>query len=191
MNIVRNVLQVLHMSDQQGLQLAKVTVIRVVHLHHAPGVLTTPDGLPPDLHQGVGSTHGEGEAVPQLGNLLPILLVLVRVYFRELIDLDTSCLQLLQDPRLEFLDLPHGEAIRLGDDGDDVDLAAQLLHELQVQRLQSVAVGRDKIQAAVHSVINYQVPANVRRALSLEIPGWEEKRLPSGQTNIKVSQPTW
>ena len=36
-------------------------------------------------------------------------------------------------------DLLLGEGVRLGDDGDDVDLVVQLLHELNIQGLQTVA----------------------------------------------------
>ena len=42
-------------------------------------------------------------------------------------------------PCFEEGDLLLGEGVRLGDDGDDVDLVVQLLHELNIQGLQTVA----------------------------------------------------
>lgn len=42
-------------------------------------------------------------------------------------------------------------SVGLGDDRNDVDFLVQPLHELNVERLESVAGRRDEVQAAVHS----------------------------------------
>lgn len=51
--------------------------------------------------------------------------------------------------RLERLLLLNGEAVRLCDDGDDVDDVAELFHDDDVDGAQGVAGGVDKVQAAV------------------------------------------
>ena len=53
----------------------------------------------------------------------------------QLVDPDARSSELLQDPRLEILYLGLGETIGLGDDRHEVDLGAQPLHHIQVQRL--------------------------------------------------------
>ena len=53
----------------------------------------------------------------------------------------------------EHVDLLDGAGVRLADDGDDVDLLVDLLHNLHVQRLQTVASGRDEVEAGVHSAV--------------------------------------
>ena len=53
----------------------------------------------------------------------------------------------------EHVDLLDGAGVRLADDGDDVDLLVDLLHNLHIQRLQTVARGRDEVEAGVHSAV--------------------------------------
>ena len=54
----------------------------------------------------------------------------------------------------EFLYLRHGETVGLSDDGDDVDLVAELSHEVNIQGLQTVSVRRDEVKTAVNSVVD-------------------------------------
>lgn len=54
---------------------------------------------------------------------------------------------------LEVRALVWRHCVRLGDNGYDVDLVVETLHELHVERLQSVPRGRDKIETAVHSTV--------------------------------------
>ena len=50
---------------------------------------------------------------------------------------------------LELVQVGRGHGVGLGDDGDQVDTGAQTLHDLNVEGLQGVAGGADKVQAAV------------------------------------------
>lgn len=45
----------------------------------------------------------------------------------------------------------RGHGVGLGDDRYDVDLVAEPLHELDVERLESVAAGRDEVQATMNA----------------------------------------
>lgn len=55
---------------------------------------------------------------------------------------------------LEVGNLLIGEGIRLGNDGDQVDLGVQASHDLDVQRLQRVASGLNKEDASVNAVVD-------------------------------------
>jgi hypothetical protein len=57
-------------------------------------------------------------------------------------------------PGLELRQIVRAEGIRLRDNRDQVDARAQLLHDLNVQRLQSVASGSDEVQAGVHTEVD-------------------------------------
>ena len=46
------------------------------------------------------------------------------------------------------------QSIRLGDDWDEVDLGVQSAHDFDVQRLESVAGGLDKVNACMYTVIH-------------------------------------
>ncbi len=55
---------------------------------------------------------------------------------------------------LEGGNLLVGEGIGLGDDGDQVDLGVQALHDLDIQGLQGVAGGLDEEDAGMDAVVN-------------------------------------
>ncbi len=55
---------------------------------------------------------------------------------------------------LEGGNLLIGEGVSLGNDGNQVDLGVQALHDLDVQRLQRVAGGLDEEDAGVDAVVN-------------------------------------
>ena len=59
----------------------------------------------------------------------------------------------VHDAGFKSLQLFLGQRIRFGDDGHDVDFVMQRLHEGHVQRLESVARGRDEVEAAMHAVV--------------------------------------
>merc|ERR1719499_2913990 len=107
-------------------------MFRVLHLHHAPWILSATNFLASHLHHGIGSTYGKGDTLSQLGHLQFIFLILVTVHIWQLINSDASSMQLLNNTRFEFLDLSHGETVRLGNDRDNVHLVTQLLHEVNV-----------------------------------------------------------
>jgi hypothetical protein len=68
---------------------------------------------------------------------------------------------------LESIDLFVGQGIRLGNDGDQVDLGVQSLHDLNVERLQRVASGLNEEDAGVDTVVNDVHPVDL--VLSIEI----------------------
>ena len=55
---------------------------------------------------------------------------------------------------LELGKIGGGERVCLCDNGNQVDAGAQALHDLNVQRLQRVAGGADKVQASVHTQVD-------------------------------------
>ena len=57
-------------------------------------------------------------------------------------------------PLLELREIDGCEGVSLGDDGDQVDTSAELLHDLDIQRLEAVASGANEVQACVHTEIN-------------------------------------
>ena len=52
---------------------------------------------------------------------------------------------------LKHVHFLHGAGVRLAYDGDDVDLLVDLLHHLNIQGLEAVACGGDKVETGVHS----------------------------------------
>jgi hypothetical protein len=46
------------------------------------------------------------------------------------------------------------QGVGLGDNGNQVDACAQLLHNLDIEGLQGVACGADKVQAGVYAKVN-------------------------------------
>jgi hypothetical protein len=57
-------------------------------------------------------------------------------------------------PLLELGKIVGCESVSLCDHRDQVDASAQLLHDLNVQRLQAVASRADEVQACVYTEIN-------------------------------------
>ena len=59
----------------------------------------------------------------------------------------------------EHVDLLDGAGVRLADDGYDVDLLVDLLHHLNIKRLQAVSGGRYEVEAGVDSLVSDIEPA--------------------------------
>ena len=57
-------------------------------------------------------------------------------------------------PLLELGKIGGCEGVSLGDHRDQVDTSAELLHDLNVKRLQAVASGANEVQACVHTKID-------------------------------------
>ena len=57
-------------------------------------------------------------------------------------------------PCLELVQVCGAQGIGLGDDGDEVDACAQLLHDFDVKGLQGVAGGADEVQASVYAKVD-------------------------------------
>ena len=149
MRVLTNERQVL--PDQHLPEPGEVTVVLVLHLDHAPGILTRPHILVADLDQSevsiesidqseadldelVAPDHGEGQVVV----VVPVGLRHRLVLQGELVDGDAVGLKLVHDLPLELLQLLLVDGVRLGDDRDDVDLLIQLLHAHQVDALKRV-----------------------------------------------------
>ena len=64
-------------------------------------------------------------------------------------------------PLLESGNLVVRQRVRLGDDGDQVDLGVQASHDLDVERLQGVAGGLDEVDARVHAVVDDVHPVDL------------------------------
>jgi hypothetical protein len=71
-------------------------------------------------------------------------------------------------PLLELEQVRGAEGVGLGNNGNQVDACAQLLHDFDVKRLQSVASGADEVQAGVDTEVNLVCTA---RLLLLEHVG--------------------
>ena len=57
-------------------------------------------------------------------------------------------------PLLELCEVVRCEGVSLGDDGDQVDASAELLHDFNVQRLEAVTGGANEVRAGGHTEIN-------------------------------------
>lgn len=57
-------------------------------------------------------------------------------------------------PGLELGQISGAQCISLSNDGDEVDTCAELLHDLDVERLEGVSGGADEVQAGVHAEID-------------------------------------
>jgi len=68
---------------------------------------------------------------------------------------------------LEGSDLLVREGVRLGNDGDQVDLGVEALHDLDVQRLQRVASGLDEEDTSMNAVVNNVHPVDL--VLSIQV----------------------
>lgn len=72
-------------------------------------------------------------------------------------------------PVLEGGDLLVRDGIRLGDDGDQVDLGVQPLHDLNVKRLKRVAGGLDEENAGMNAVVDNVHPVDFVLGVQIRI----------------------
>lgn len=189
-DVVGDVLQILHVgSDQHVAQHGEVAVFSVLHFSDAPRILPSSDLLPVHLDHHVAADHGQRHLLLNLSDQLVVLVVL-RV--REFIDFDFMLLDLFHDLFLEQLALLGGQGVGFGDKRDDVDFVVESLHELDVQRLQTVSRGRYEVQAAVHSVVRHRSAVHPRLGVQ-EILAFAvdvvDDRLPAVAVVHGVSEP--
>ena len=59
---------------------------------------------------------------------------------------------------LEVEEVVLGESIGLGNDGNEVDAGAQALHHFDVQRLEGMPRGPNKVQTRVHPQVRLLAP---------------------------------
>ena len=138
MNEVCHVFEVHQMSAYQHVsQGNKVTVVEVLNVHHSPRIFPSSGLLSINVHDHVRPNNSKRNTLLHPPVFLPIILFAV-CKVRELIDLDLGCLDLLHDCLFEGLALLRCHGVCLGQHGDDVHLVMQLLHELYVQRLQTM-----------------------------------------------------
>ena len=57
-------------------------------------------------------------------------------------------------PLLELCEVVRCKGVSLGDDGDQVDASAELLHDFNVQRLEAVASGTNEVQACMNTEVD-------------------------------------
>ena len=81
---------------------------------------------------------------------------------RELVDLHIVVHQLRHHLLLEVVQFLLIDGVCLGDNGNDVDLAVELLHADQVETLEAVSVRRDEVQARVNSCVVEAVRSRLR-----------------------------
>ena len=163
------------LPDQHLPEPGEVTVVLVLHLDHAPGILTCPHILVADLDQSevsiesidqseadldelVAPDHSEGQVVV----VVPVGLRHRLILQGELVDGDTVRLKLVHDLPLELLQLLLVDGVRLGDDRDDVDLLVQLLHAHQVDALKRMFEYFDQSEASVKIVDQSEASVTLR-----------------------------
>ena len=57
-------------------------------------------------------------------------------------------------PLLEVINLIVRDCVSLGNNGDQIDLGVQLLHDLNIERLEGVASGLDEVANSVDTVVD-------------------------------------
>ena len=62
-----------------------------------------------------------------------------------------------------------GQGIRLGDDGDQVDLGVKALHNLNIQRLEGVTSGLDEEHTSVNAVVDNVHPVNLILRIKISV----------------------
>ena len=110
------------------------------------------------LDEVVGTYDGEGEV--RVHGLIRFGDGLVRD--GELVDLHVVVKQFRHHLLLEVVQFLLIDGVGLGDDGDDVDLAVELLHADQVETLEAVSVRRDEVQARVNPCVVEAVRSRLR-----------------------------
>jgi hypothetical protein len=159
-------------------------MLLIVDLDHTPWVAATTDfatfGC---LHFGIGTNdcewHFRHDFVVLRNRLLVIQLIAWTFEDVDVVVVDV-CKNLKQSlsichgwryqytyTLLEVRNLLIGESVRLGDDWNEVDLGVESTHDLNIQRLEGVASGLDKVDTSMHAVINNVHPVHL--VLGVEI----------------------
>lgn len=164
-------------TDENRTQLLEVTMVLVLNFSNTPGVLATLDnpaivGLDVLLGTNHGVRHSRHQAASVGGSVFVVFLN------RRGVDLDTlglnNSLDLVTPKKVSlfpctlshfiffFFSYPllvpskvgRAQSVCLGNDRDQVDTRAQALHDLNVEGLQGVSGGPDKVQTGVHTHVN-------------------------------------
>ena len=141
---VGDILEVHEMCpDEHVPQRDKVAVLKVLDVDCTPGIFPTSGLLAVPVNDHVRANNSKRNTFLHPPVLLLVILLAVGD-LGELVDLDLGPGDLVHDGLLEGGDLLGRHRVRLGQDRDDVHLVVQLLHELDVKRLQSMSC--DKIK---------------------------------------------
>lgn len=124
--------------DQHIPKRDKVAVLKVLNVDRPPGIFPAPRLLAVHIDDHVRANNSKRNTLLHPPVLLLVILLAVR-NVGELVDLNLGPGDLVHDGLLEGGDLLGCHGVRLGQDGDDVHLVMQLLHKLDVKRLQSVS----------------------------------------------------
>lgn len=156
-------------SDEDGAQLLEVAVLLVLDLGNAPRVLSALDGAAVvGLHILLRANDREGHGVDEAAGVLHGGSVVVLE--RRRVDLDALSINHLAHlqtvsisvhgrscptyPLLEPRKVRGAQCVGLGHDGNQVDACAELLHNLNVERLQRVARRADEVEAGVDTEVD-------------------------------------
>lgn len=135
-------------------------MVLVLDLGNTPRVLSSLDdtaiaGLDVLLGSDDSERHGGHQAAGMLSGGLVVLLN------RWLVDLDALGLNDSSDALLEGGQVSRAESISLGNHWNQVDARAESLHNLDVERLQSVTGGADEVQASVDTEVDLVISAGL------------------------------
>ena len=167
-------------ADKDGAQLLEVAVLLVLDLGNTPCVLAALDGAAVGggdvlFAADDGEGHGVDERVGVLQGGVVVFIERGLVDFDALGVDDAADLGLILafDLRcssrvmawaysgLEGKEIGRAQRVGLCDDGDEVDAGAQALHDLNVQRLERVAGGSDKVETGVDTEIDLVAAAGL------------------------------
>jgi len=76
----------------------------------------------------------------------------------EFVNLDLVLSNFIENLFLKVRTLIRGHCVSLGQDWDDVDFVMETLHELDIQRLETVTRWLDEIEADVNSIVAHRLP---------------------------------
>lgn len=117
------VLQILHVRGyEECAQLDEITMLSILHIDNAPGILTSSHLLASDLEDCIAADNSERYRCLQLAILLLEIVILVRVAFGKLIQLNVIVLEILQYALLQLAHLRLVQAIRLANHQHNVHL---------------------------------------------------------------------
>jgi hypothetical protein len=170
-------------ADENGAELLEVAMLLVLNLGNTPGVLAALDGAAVvGLNVLLGANNGERHGVDESAGVLHGGGIVVLE--RWGVDLDALGVDDLAHlipvsigssfggratyALLELEQVCWAQGVGLGNDGDQVDAGAELLHDLDVEGLQGVASGADEVQAGVDTEVDLVCAA---RLLLLEHVG--------------------
>jgi len=167
--------QVLEMRPGQEVpEVDEFAVVLILDVDHTPAVLATPNSTAVNRDGLLTSDDGKRNHRLDLrvdGGLF-VVIVLVVVWVHP----DVVESKLLPDPVLECLSLLQSQAVRLGDNRNNVDAFTEFLENDNVDWLQSMASGVNEVQAAVNSGVldvafslRSKLLAQVGRVLVLDV----------------------